>query len=519
MKIQPRSFTSFMASTFLWIAMATATATAAPDLLSLAQLKEFQALRASSAKEDLTENQDNRPIEAGETLVLGELEGPGVINHIWITLRSANLFVNRALVFRVYYDGAEEPSVEVPLGDFFAMGHGARVDFESLPVSSSSAGRSLNCYWPMPFRKSARVTITNEDPEIRVDSFYYYLDWQKHESLPENLAYFHAHYRQEHPAKPGDYTILETEGRGHYVGTVLSVHQTEFGWFGEGDDRFYVDGEDYPSLSGTGTEDYFGDAWGFRVFDRPFYGVTLFDGHFPGDRVTAYRWHLADPIPFEDSFKFQIEHYGSLFTRNLQFLGQFFERYDWYSSVAFWYQTPARTFDQPIAPYAERLAPYHIIPAAEMTIQADPDAVSSGKIQVNFTPSTENGSIEFTFQVEEEGLYQINAVMSKSFLGGVYQPYLDDMALGEPIDFNIEGQEDDWLRFDLHSLEPGEHTLRFEGRGTSPNKRSLVPPMNALSMSALVLLRVQDMDGFQRATQRALEERRQVSEKKNAAEE
>src|SRR5690606_34015147 len=134
----------------------------------------------------------------------------GVITHIWCTIGSEDPLYPRNLVLRIYYDGAEHPSVEAPLGDFYAAGHGTMVDVNSIPISNNSYGRSRNSYWQMPFQRSARVTVSNESDTFRCGSFYYYLDWKQVPSLPEDTPYFHARYRQEHPAQPGDYTILDT---------------------------------------------------------------------------------------------------------------------------------------------------------------------------------------------------------------------------------------------------------------------------------------------------------------------
>ncbi|MCX5758431.1 MAG: DUF2961 domain-containing protein, partial [Candidatus Hydrogenedentes bacterium] len=199
---------------------------------------DFTSRRESSSAPDLDKNGDSKSIGPGQTITLGELEGPGVITHFWCTVGMYDPFYGRSLVVRIYWDGLGKPSVEAPLGDFFGVGHGAWTSYTSLPVSVTSNGRARTCYWRMPFRKSARVTVTNESDTIECDSFYYYLDWQKRDSLPEDSAYFHAEYRQATPAEPGDYTILETTGAGQYVGTVYSVHQMDNGWFGEGDDRF-----------------------------------------------------------------------------------------------------------------------------------------------------------------------------------------------------------------------------------------------------------------------------------------
>ncbi|UCH35901.1 MAG: DUF2961 domain-containing protein [Armatimonadota bacterium] len=479
-------------------------------LEGLTRLQAFETRRESSAHEDLQKNGDARSIEIGETLVLGELEGPGVITHIWCTVASEDPFYARSLVLRIYWDGMERPSVEAPLGDFFGVGHSAHSSFTSLPVAVSSEGRARNCFWRMPFRESARVTVTNESDTYRTGSFYYYLDWQKHDSMPDDIAYFHARYRQEHPARPGDYTILETRGRGHYVGTVHSAQQVEIGWFGEGDDRFYVDGEDYPSLSGTGTEDYFCDAWGFRQFSTPFYGVSLWEGYFPGDRVTAYRWHLSDPVTFKKLLKVQIEHRGSIFTETVEHLGQFIERPDWISSVAFWYQSPAVGADEPIAPVAERVAPYRVLRAADLEVRAEPDMMlQKDGGAVNYMPATGDAKLEFDFDATDAGMYQLNAVLYHSVVGGKYQPFLDGKPLGQTLDLCIQGADWLWVRFDLARLESGKHTLRFEGRGVSPNKRSLIPTVNQVGMYYLVLLRLEDMEGYHAEMNRILQERQQ----------
>ena len=408
----------------------------------------------------------------------------------------------------ITYDGLEHPSVEVPLGDFFGVGHGAQVDFTSSVVSTSSHGRARTCYWRMPFHKRAVVTVTNESLEHEVDSFYYYLDWEKHEALPEDTTYFHARYNQAAPAQPGNYVILDTKGRGHYVGTVYSVHQMELGWFGEGDDFFYIDGEDKPSLRGTGTEDYFSDAWGFRQFSKPWYGVSLWEGYFPGDRVTAYRWHIPDPIPFKEALRFEIEHKGSVFTDFAEHLGQFIERPDWISSVAYWYQTPPAVFSERIAPVEKRVAPYRVLKAAELTMRAAPDsAVEKDGPTVYFRPGTQDGSLEFDFDAPEDGRYQVNALVWYSLFGGVYQPCLDDKPIGAPLDFCESGQDPVWLSLDLHHLFKGTHTLRFEKTGPSPDTRTMTLPANAFGMTYLILLRLEDMAGYHEALERVQKEK------------
>jgi D-arabinan exo alpha-(1,3)/(1,5)-arabinofuranosidase (non-reducing end) len=493
----------------------TVTATAQPSpnagpdgLRGLCRIQDFQARRESSAHEDLHSNGDARSVAKGETIVLGDLEGPGMITHIWTTVGSEDPFWGRSLVIRMYWDGAAKPSVEVPLADFFGVGHGAAADFTSLPVSTSSHGRAKSCFWNMPFRKSARVTLTNESEQYDTDSFYYYLDWEKHPELPDDIAYFHAQYRQAMPATPGDYTILETTGKGHYVGTVQSVQQVELGWFGEGDDRFYIDGEETPSLRGTGTEDYFGDAWGFRAFATPFYGVSLWEGYFPGDRGTAYRWHIADPIPFTKSLKVAIEHRGSAFTDMGEHLGQFNERPDWVSSVAFWYQTPPAQFTTPLPTAAKRIAPYRVLPAADLVRRATPaPAVSTDGPTVNLMPLSPDASIEFDFDLEQDGRYQITGLIWHSIFASVYQVSLDGALLGEPLDLYASGHDAVWVSFDLHDLKAGKHTLQFEGVGASPRRRTMAPPAHAFGMTYLCLLRLQDMAGYHEVLNKRLAEK------------
>jgi len=442
---------------------------------------------------------------AGEELVIADLKGPGVINHIWCTINSADIFHGRSHVLRIYYDGNTQPSVQVPLGDFFGVGHGAAADYHSAVTSVSSHGRARACYWRMPFHQRAKVTVTN-DGDRRTPSFYYYVDWEQHSSLPDDTVYFHASYRQENPTTPDDFVLLDTKGRGHFVGTVFSAHQAEMGWFGEGDDRFYVDGEETPSLSGTGTEDYFNDAWGFRRFSTPYFGVTLWEGYMPGDRVTAYRWHLLDPVPFKKSLRVQMETRGSVFGDNMQFMGQFLPREDFVSAVAYWYQWPPMELADPLPRAGERIAKYHVIPATKLEASAEPaDGFAKLGGVIGYRSRVPDGTVEVEFSVPEDGLYQVNAIMQYGIIGGVYQASLYGKEIGAPIDFSATGALDSlWTRFDLHPLKSGEtHTLKFAGKGRSPHVRTTTGPIHGLSMSHLVLLRLEDLPGYQAALKKA----------------
>src|SRR5262249_19695810 len=275
----------------------------------------------------------------GEEAILADLPGPGVVTHLWITIAANEYAWPRLLRLRVYYDGSPEPSVDAPLGDFFGVGFGFERPVESSRIRASSDGHARNSYWPMPFRKSCRVTLTNEGRR-RVDHLYFHVDWNKVPSLPPDTAYFHARYRQELPA-PNDgkpYPFLEVKGRGFYVGTVLSVVQAEAGGLGGGGGHFYVGGEEEASVEGTGAGGQVKRAWGLHVEEGPYFGVPVAEGTGLGSRMTAYRWHLTDPVPFTKSLYFEIEHKGWTFNADGSVKSAFGERTDLMSSVSYWYQ-------------------------------------------------------------------------------------------------------------------------------------------------------------------------------------
>jgi hypothetical protein len=268
----------------------------------------------------------------GETFTMMDVEGPGAIQHIWLTVTQKAF---RDCVLRVFWDGEETPSVDVPLGDFFANGHGRRYDLNSLMVLSNPDG-GLNCYWPMPFRRSARITVENQRWEP-IEGFFYQVTYQLAE-VPDDAAYFHAQWRRarvdrSHP----DFTILDgVRGAGHYVGTALAWEQLSNGWWGEGEIKFYIDGDaEFPTICGTGTEDYFGGAWGFgdRTYSTPFQGYPLCErepGRIP--RHGMYRWHVLDPIRFAEGLSVTIQALG--WWPN----GKFQPLDDDIASVAYWYQ-------------------------------------------------------------------------------------------------------------------------------------------------------------------------------------
>lgn len=327
-------------------------------------------------------NRDYWIIEPGETKTLAEIDGPGCITHIWMT-QGGRPFLYREVVLKIYWDGERNPSINVPLGDFFCLGHSLVNSFCSLPFTASTsspyqfgAGCALNCYLQMPFRKHARIELVNEGEEPHRQ--YFYIDYELYkDEMGEDIAYLHAQWRRGNPtpgwgpeirvntpeadvvnkgevAYKNNYVILEAEGKGHYIGCNLSVTNFHGTWWGEGDDMIWVDGYKWPpDLHGTGSEDYFNQAWGMQdnaylfngssIFEgKTISGHGLYDGKMHGGYQTSYIFHLTNPVHFKKSIKVTIEHGHGNHTAND------------YSSTAYWYQIePHKKFD--ILPVGKRL--------------------------------------------------------------------------------------------------------------------------------------------------------------------
>ena len=309
----------------------------ASSLEQLPNVCDYQAHRLTSS-DPKGGNEDWRFLDPGATLVLADLHGPGCIVHLRDNITSKEVHHLQHHVLRMYWDGESEPSVEVPVGDFFGIGFGfteklssALVCIDQRPgqiTNAAAMGAARNCYFPMPFQKSARVTITNEGKTR--SQHWYEVNYRSFESPQTNQLYFHAQYHQGTPPPKGPYLILETKGRGQLVGCVLSVKNNDGGWWGEGDEILYIDGQH--EIQGTGSEDYFGESYGLRAGCFPYFGVPLLAEPF----TSAYRWHVPDPVPFRKSLRFLIE----------QGNGEppFVSNNDYYS-VAYWYQT------EPHAPF------------------------------------------------------------------------------------------------------------------------------------------------------------------------
>jgi hypothetical protein len=288
-------------------------------------------------------------IKAKQTFVLADIDGQGAIQHIWMTPTGTW----RYSILRMYWDGEKDPSIEVPVGDFFTMGWGVYAKMQSLAVCVNP-GSAFNSYWPMPFRKHAKITMENLDSRDMV--VYYQIDYTQTE-VPKDAAYFHAQFRRVNPLPFKEvYTILDgVKGKGQYVGTYLAYGVHNDGWWGEGEIKFYLDGDNaFPTINGTGTEDYFCGSYNFEnqekkqyeEFTSPYSGLIQVikpDGLYKSQqRFGLYRWHIADPIRFDSDLKVTLQDLG------WRSGGRYLPLQDDMSSVAFWYQTEPHTVFPPL---------------------------------------------------------------------------------------------------------------------------------------------------------------------------
>ncbi|MEM7117610.1 MAG: glycoside hydrolase family 172 protein [Chloroflexota bacterium] len=340
-------------------------------------------------------NDDFIIVNPGETAVLADIVGAGVINHFWCTMGTYQVDYLRRIVLRMRWDNEEDYSVEVPIGDFFGVGHAMKVPFSSMPLQMAPEdGKGFNCFFTMPYAERALVELTNEcDVSIM---FYYYVDYEIHDSIPEDMGRFHAQWHRQNPTDgvsdegltthewlhggknldgKGNYIILDAEGQGVYVGCNLNIHNLHpehdiwpnrvpwplrledmndwnaalpkaYSWFGEGDDMIFIDGETWPpTMHGTGLEDYFNAAWcPNETYDSLYHGITVVpEGPGWAGKISLYRFHVEDPIHFEKSIKVTIEH------------GHDNRRSDDYSSTAYWYQLEPHKAFPTLPSVSERL--------------------------------------------------------------------------------------------------------------------------------------------------------------------
>ena len=390
-------------------------------------------------------NADTRAVAPGETLTLLDAKGAGIIRRFWVTIAPrSEKAIHRQAILRMYWDGETTPSVEVPIGDFFGVGFGEQRDYISLPMSETSGG--YNCYWPMPFHQSARWTLTNLSSR-RIDAFYYNIDYTSYPKIAPDLRHFHAQWRHENPTtKDRNYTLLEATGAGHYVGTALFMQNRQGRHFGflEGDEILYAEGENAPSISGTGPEDYFSSGWYFDrgTYSAPFHGVTILDRD--AGRVSAYRWHIEDAIPFTKSLRVTIEHGNQNDTEAD------------YSSVAYWYQTephtpfPALPAD-PAALFSFTLPPVtRIAGAIEGELLASGSVASQGPVsaqdmgefrgewsgaaQMWWRPTRSGATLELTLAAPADGAYDITGYFTRARDYGKLKFFIDGKAFGPEID-------------------------------------------------------------------------------------
>jgi len=342
------------------------------ELDSLMHLREYDSKRVSSSDPTGANRDGGQTLEAGASRVLADLNGAGIIRHIWVTIASQEKYHLKKLVLRMYWDGEATPSVEAPIGDFFGLNLGEYVEYEAAPLSVGHM-MALNSYFPMPFGQHAKITVTNEGAKP-VLAFYYHVDYEQHARIDDSVARFHAQYRQAMPNKgytkdwksngnppqindkinldgAGNYVILEAKGRGHFVGVSQGIQQNQADWWGEGDDMMYIDGAKMPSIVGTGSEDYYLGAWcyggcGFDkkgTFSYQRYGNPVNGGDERGAEWLVYRYHLESPINFKSSLRVTIES------------GHANHRSDNFFTTAYWYQLEPHGAQPALPPVEQRI--------------------------------------------------------------------------------------------------------------------------------------------------------------------
>lgn len=471
---------------------------------SLPLFKNYKAGRVSSYDRD-GGNADFLKETTG-TVTLAEIEGPGAITHIWVTINSPEEFHLRKIIIRIYWDGEEYPSVEAPIGDFFGLGHGKYYLYHSMPISIGS-DKGMNCFWFMPFKESAKITITNEG-RMPIRSFYYYIDYRQYDEddiavneILDSMGMFHAQYSQQSPPEKKDgFQILYAEGKGHYVGCNMSIELNSNGWWGEGDDKFYIDGEEAPSIQGTGSEDYFCGAWCYADdFYSLYFGCPLHGKSEKGGLWNVYRYHIENPITFNNSIKLIIEAIHSNAPEDLP---------DNYSCVAYWYQTEPHLEFPEMPVVADRIPKINKSPMKiEGALEAENLSIArrsakdevliqnmtafqglwSNDKQIWFPANNVGDFFELKFNIHDSDQYLVHGYFTKSHDYGIMNVYIDNSLLNiTPIDlYAREAQTADPLKLGKIKLKKGMHIIKFVSVGRNMASSSYMIGVDCLKFEKI----------------------------------
>lgn len=318
---------------------------------SIFKIKQDVRSRRISSYDRSGGNSDRISIESGKTEIIADIEGSGIIKHVWFTMASEDPMIRKNAILRIYWDNEEHPSVESPIGEFFGQGWGEFYIMSSLPIiASPRGGRAMNCYFPMPYSKRALITVENQS-DVNIRAFYFYIDYEIHEHIGEDCGRFHSQWNRRvtysvdndevengkiNTTGDNNYVFADIEGKGHFVGINYYIDNPSPVWYGEGDDLWLIDGENWPgSMHGTGTEDFFNTSWCPNdIFQHPYFGCPRIANKYGFlGRTHYYRFFLEDPVYFNKSLIASIEHgHANAFTMDL-------------ASTVYWYQTePHKVF-------------------------------------------------------------------------------------------------------------------------------------------------------------------------------
>jgi hypothetical protein len=454
-------------------------------------------------------------VKPGERRTILTGAGPTIIDEIRMSWEARSYLALRNVLLQIFWDDETQPSVDCPLGDFFGTGPGTN-PYRSLPLGMDY--KQMYSFWRMPYRRGARIDLVNQGGypvSIEYTIRYHFVD-----SLPSNTGYFHAKWRREAPCHTFDYPFLEAKGWGRYCGAMLTVHNLETYWWGEGDEKVWVDGEKFPSTFGTGSEDYFGDAWGFRHFVHAFHGNTLGQGPGFSNKWSVYRWHISDDIPFDRDLRITIENYGDA--------GDARD----YSSVAYWYQMHGGKDFFATTPLEQRTPwPLRVAGAVEIedlvvggvptgcrivTNDDMPAELSGGQGLAYERPMLGRTAI-ITIPADEARTYQLFARCLQLPSGGQFRALYHDDPIGEPVDTYAPLPGATTVKLGQVRLAEGDNAIAFEIVGRRAESRGfdvvldtleMVPAVaeNAIEAEALEVVAndtgggagTQDMTGFGR---------------------